>query len=53
MLLNTVWTLQVLRGAGIFGVSLLIAWPLSLIYHEHRLLSLLPALGISTFDRRL
>ncbi len=48
VLLNTVWTLQVLRGVGIFSVSLLIAWPLSLIYHEPRLVWLLPALGIST-----
>ena len=46
-LLNTVWTLQVLRGLGIFAVSLILAWPMSLIYHEPRLLALLPALGIN------
>ena len=46
-LLNTVWTLQVLRGLGIFAVSLMLAWPMSLIYHEPRLLALLPALGIN------
>jgi len=46
-LLNTVWTLQVLRGLGIFVVSLILAWPMSLIYHEPRLLALLPALGIN------
>ena len=48
VLLNTVWTLQVLRGVGIFSVSMLIAWPLSLIYHEPRLIWLVPALGLST-----
>ncbi|MGD0904870.1 MAG: oligosaccharide flippase family protein, partial [Terracidiphilus sp.] len=46
-LLNTVWTLQVLRGVGIFAVSLVLAWPMALIYHEPRLMALLPALGIN------
>jgi O-antigen/teichoic acid export membrane protein len=46
-LLNTVWTLQVLRGLGIFAVSLMLAWPMSMVYHEPRLVALLPALGIS------
>ncbi len=47
VLLNTAWTIQVLRGLGIFVVSLLMAWPMSLFYHEHRLLWLLPALGVN------
>jgi O-antigen/teichoic acid export membrane protein len=47
VLLNTVWTLQVLRGLGIFAVSLMLAWPMSLIYHEPRLMALLPALGLN------
>jgi O-antigen/teichoic acid export membrane protein len=46
VLLNTVWTLQVLRGAGIFVVSLVLAWPMTVLYHEPRLTKLLPALGI-------
>ncbi len=46
-LLNTVWTLQVLRGLGIFAVSLILAWPMELIYHEPRLLALIPALGLN------
>ena len=46
-LLNTVWTLQVLRGLGIFTVSLMLAWPMALIYHEPRLLALIPALGMN------
>jgi O-antigen/teichoic acid export membrane protein len=47
VLLNTAWTLQVVRGLGIFVVALLMAWPMSLFYHEPRLLLLLPALGIN------
>lgn len=46
-LLNTAWTLQVLRGLGIFAVALLLAWPMSVVYHEPRLLALLPALGVN------
>ncbi|MGD0097333.1 MAG: oligosaccharide flippase family protein [Terracidiphilus sp.] len=46
-LLNTVWTLQVLRGLGIFVVSLILAWPMVLIYHEPRLFALIPALGLN------
>jgi O-antigen/teichoic acid export membrane protein len=46
-LLNTVWTLQILRGLGICVVSLFLAWPMSLIYHEPRLLALVPALGFN------
>ena len=47
VLLNTVWTLQILRGAGIFLVSLILAWPMSVFYHEPRLMALLPALGVN------
>ena len=43
-LLNTAWTLQVLRGLGIFAVSILLAWPMAHFY-DHRLILLLPALG--------
>lgn len=45
--LNTVWTLEVFRGLGIFVVCLLLAWPMSLIYREPRLISLIPALALS------
>jgi O-antigen/teichoic acid export membrane protein len=44
--LNTVWTLEAFRGLGIFVVCLLLAWPISLIYHEPRLISLIPALAL-------
>jgi O-antigen/teichoic acid export membrane protein len=43
--LNTVWALEVVRGLAIFVVCLFLAWPMSLIYHEPRLISLLPALA--------
>jgi O-antigen/teichoic acid export membrane protein len=38
--------LQVLRGLGIFVVSIALAWPMSRFY-DHRLLWLLPALGVN------
>jgi O-antigen/teichoic acid export membrane protein len=46
-LLNTVWTLQVIRGLGIFLVILILTWPMALIYREPRLMALLPALGLN------
>ena len=45
--LNTVWTLQVLRGLAIFAVILILTWPMALFYHEPRLVALLPALGMN------
>jgi len=39
--------MQVVRGSALFVVSLILAWPMSLFYHEPRLLMLLPALGIN------
>jgi O-antigen/teichoic acid export membrane protein len=48
VLLNTVWTLQVFRGLGIFVVVLIASWPMAAFYHDPRLLELLPALGFSS-----
>jgi O-antigen/teichoic acid export membrane protein len=45
--LNTVWTIEVLRGLAIFVVCLLFAWPMSLIYHEPRLIALVPAVAFT------
>jgi O-antigen/teichoic acid export membrane protein len=45
---NTAWTLQVIRGCGLWGVSLLIAWPLSIWYEDSRLVWLIPILSLST-----
>ena len=43
--LNTVWTLQVLRGAGLWVLTILLAWPVARFYHEPRMILLFPALG--------
>ena len=45
--LNTAWTIQLLRGLGIFTIALLMAWPMSLIYHDSRLIGLMAALGLN------
>jgi O-antigen/teichoic acid export membrane protein len=47
VLLNTVWTLQVLRGLGIFFILLILTWPMARLYHEPRLMALLPVLGLN------
>jgi O-antigen/teichoic acid export membrane protein len=43
--LNTAWTMQVIRGVGIFVVSLLLAWPAAHFYKSHEMILLLPLLG--------
>jgi O-antigen/teichoic acid export membrane protein len=44
---NTAWTLQVLRGGGLWLITILLAWPVARFYHEPRMIALLPALGFS------
>jgi O-antigen/teichoic acid export membrane protein len=41
--LNTAWTIQVLRGFGLFAVSVVAAVPVSHFYHEPDLAKLIPA----------
>jgi len=52
--LNTAWTLQVMRGFGLFAAACLLGWPVSWFYGEAALAHLLPiaalALVISGFD---
>ena len=43
--INTAWTLQVVRGIGIFLVSILLAWPAAHFYHTPLMIWLLPLLG--------
>lgn len=43
--LNTAWTVQVVRGLGLFLVTVPLAWPAAHFYHDSRLLWVLPALG--------
>jgi O-antigen/teichoic acid export membrane protein len=45
--LNTAWTLQVIRGAGLWLLTIPIAWPVARFYHEPQIVALLPALGLS------
>lgn len=35
--LDTAWTIQVVRGFLLYGVALLLAWPLALVYREPQL----------------
>src|SRR5262245_60330970 len=45
--LHTAFTLQALRGVGLWCVAALLAWPMSLLFHERALLWIVPtgALG--------
>jgi O-antigen/teichoic acid export membrane protein len=43
--LNTAWTLQVVRGTGLWFITILLAWPVARFYHEPRMIALFPALG--------
>lgn len=43
--LNTAWTIQVVRGATLFSVGCLLAYPISLIYEQPILFPLLAALS--------
>ncbi|MCU0565898.1 MAG: oligosaccharide flippase family protein [Oculatellaceae cyanobacterium Prado106] len=45
---NTAWTIQVIRGFLLWGLCLLIAYPISLLYDNAQLLWLLPMVGVST-----
>jgi O-antigen/teichoic acid export membrane protein len=45
--LNTVWTLQMLRGFGLWLVMVIVAWPLAHFY-DKRLLWLLPFVGFAS-----
>lgn len=45
--LSTAWTLQVLRGVGLWVLTILVAWPVGRFYHEPRMIALLPVLGLS------
>ncbi len=45
--LNTAWTIQVMRGVGLWIASCLIAYPMSLFYNEPQLLQLIPVAGVA------
>ncbi|MFT4114986.1 oligosaccharide flippase family protein [Silvibacterium sp.] len=46
--LNTAWTIQVLRGLGVFVLTIPLAWPVAHFYHEPRMIWLLPAIGFGS-----
>jgi O-antigen/teichoic acid export membrane protein len=46
--LNTAWTLQIIRGLGLWLCCWVIAWPLASIYHNADLLWLIPVIGLTT-----
>lgn len=49
--INTAWTVQVVRGFGLWFICLAIAYPVSVLYNEPQLLWMLPVVGLSTiFD---
>lgn len=46
--INTAWTLQVIRGLGLWIACCVIAWPVANLYGEIQLLWLLPIVGLTT-----
>ena len=46
--LNTVWTVQAIRGAALWCVAVLLAYPASVFYHDPHLLRVLPVLALIT-----
>ena len=44
--LNTAWSIQVLRGFGLWGFTLVLAWPMAWLYQAPELLYYLPIAGI-------
>jgi O-antigen/teichoic acid export membrane protein len=45
--LNTVWTMQTLRGAILWLITVFVAYPVSLFYRDQTLLYILPALALT------
>jgi O-antigen/teichoic acid export membrane protein len=46
--LNTAWTLQVIRGFGLWLATFAIAWPVAHFYGNSQLLWILPIVGLTT-----
>src|SRR5262249_31270717 len=44
--LNTAWTMQIIRGLGLWLCAVLITWPVSIFYGEPLLLWLIPVVGL-------
>jgi O-antigen/teichoic acid export membrane protein len=48
LFLNTAWTIQVMRGIGLWAVALAISWPVAIFYHDPKLRFVLPVLAFYT-----
>ena len=46
--LNTIWTIQAIRGVALWVIALLLAYPAAVFYHDPHLLRVLPALALIT-----
>ncbi|HAC66257.1 MAG TPA: polysaccharide biosynthesis protein [Cyanothece sp. UBA12306] len=46
--LNTAWTLQVIRGIGLWLACCTIAWPVAKFYQDSQFIWLLPVVGLTT-----
>ena len=44
--LNTAWSLQILRGFALWGVAVILAWPMAALYSEPAIRILLPVLAL-------
>lgn len=45
--LNTAWTIQAIRGTGLFLAACLLAWPAARFYGEPDLMAMLPVAGLT------
>ncbi|MEB3231451.1 MAG: oligosaccharide flippase family protein [Leptolyngbyaceae bacterium] len=51
--LNTAWTMQVIRGLGIWGTACLLAWPVAQFYGEPILTTILPVSALTVLIEAL
>ncbi|WP_330629342.1 oligosaccharide flippase family protein (plasmid) [Thioclava litoralis] len=45
--LNTAWTVQILRGVLLWAIACTLAWPAAQLYHEPRLMELMPVAALT------
>jgi O-antigen/teichoic acid export membrane protein len=46
--INTAWSIQAIRGVGLWLFTVVLAYPVSVFYHEPRLMWLLPVVGFGS-----
>jgi O-antigen/teichoic acid export membrane protein len=46
--LNTVWTMQFVRGIALWLMCLIISWPASIFYQDDRIMWILPIISLTT-----